>query len=505
MRETALIVGAGPAGLTAAHELLERSGIQPVILEAGDAIGGICRTVEYKGNCIDIGGHRFFTKSDRVMDWWLRLMPLERATESHASLAYQNQRQSFRLPQDGPDPAHEDRVMLLRKRKSRIYFARRFFDYPLRLNPVTLLRLGPWRACRIVASYLWSVLHRIKPETTLEQFLINRFGRELYLTFFKSYTEKVWGVPCSEISAEWGAQRIKGLSLKKTLLHLFRKSGETSLIEQFLYPKYGPGQLWEYAAESVRSLGGSILLGWSVDRMLVEGTRIVGVEAINKSGERKRFFADYVFSTMPVQQLMRALDCGVPEEILEISDALQYRDFMIVGLLLDREKLLCPLDDNWIYIQEPDVVAGRLQIFNNWSPWLVADNSKVWMGVEYFCSEGDRLWAKPDEEVASFAAAELERIRILSPGAVLDSTVIRVPKTYPAYFGSYHRFDELREYLDRFENLYLIGRNGMHKYNNQDHSMLTAMTAVDNILAGVADKSNIWAVNTEREYAEEKA
>ena len=249
MGETALIIGAGPAGLTAAHELLERSSIKPLILEAGDTVGGICRTVVYKGNRIDIGGHRFFTKSDRVMDWWLRLMPLEGATKGTESIAYQNQRREITRPENGPDPSKEDRVMLLRNRKSRIYFARQFFDYPLRLTPATLLRLGAWPAVRIVASYFWSALHRTKPETTLEQFLINRFGRELYLTFFKSYTEKVWGVPCSEISAEWGAQRIRGLSLWKTILHWFKKSDETSLIEKFLYPKYGPGQLWEYAAD----------------------------------------------------------------------------------------------------------------------------------------------------------------------------------------------------------------------------------------------------------------
>ncbi|HVT92527.1 MAG TPA: NAD(P)/FAD-dependent oxidoreductase [Bryobacteraceae bacterium] len=503
MSETALIIGAGPAGLTAAYEFLKRSSIQPILLESAASVGGICRTVEHHGNRIDIGGHRFFTKSDRVMDWWLKLMPPERGANGIESIAYRNRRREINLTGEGPDPNEDDRVMLLRRRKSRIYFARRFFDYPLRLNLSTLQRLGPRRTLRILLSYLRSALHRIEPETTLEEFFINRFGRELYITFFKSYTEKVWGAPCREISAEWGAQRIKGLSLRKTVRHLFHKTPETSLIEKFLYPKYGPGQLWEYVADEVRSSGGVILMGRTADRLLVDGNRILGVEALGPDGRREQFRADYMLSTMPVKHLMRALDCAVPAHLLEISDALQYRDFLIAGLLLDRKRLLCPLDDNWIYIQEPDVAAGRLQIFNNWSPWMVADRNTVWIGVEYFCSEGDGYWTMNDDHLARFSAGELERIGILGPGAILDSTIIRERKAYPAYFGAYSRFDELKEYLNRFANLYLVGRNGMHRYNNQDHSMLTAMTAVDNILAGKADKSNIWAVNTEMEYAEE--
>ncbi len=500
---TAIIIGAGPAGITAAYEFLERSHIVPLVLEASDAVGGICRTASHNGNRIDIGGHRFFSKSDRVIDWWLRILPLENSGKE-ASLRFQNRRKTIAPLSRRVDPTNEDRVMLIRNRKSRIYFNRGFFDYPLRINPSTLLHLGPVRGARILASYCWSALHRLKPETTLEQFLINRFGRELYLTFFKSYTEKVWGVPCSEISAEWGAQRIKGLSLTKTLTHLIRKSSETSLVERFLYPKYGPGQLWEYAAASVCARGGSILTGWTVDRILVDGNRVTGVEATHTTGAKRRFEGGHVISTMPVQHLVRALNVGVPEPIREIAEGLQYRDFIIAGLLLDRLRLPGHLEDNWIYLQEPDVLAGRMQIFNNWSPWMVADTSKVWIGVEYFCNENDALWKKTDAEMAAFAIGEMEHIGILSSGHVRDSTVLRMTKTYPAYFGTYHRFDELRSYLDGFENLWLVGRNGMHKYNNQDHSMLTAMTAVDNILAGLTGKSNIWSVNTEMEYGEER-
>lgn len=520
--KTALIIGAGPAGLTAAHELLERSGVVPIVLEKSEYMGGISRTVRYHGNRMDIGGHRFFSKSDRVMQWWMDVMPPERAGGGEESITYQNKTRAIATAADGPDPAQEDRVMLIRNRKSRIYFLRRFFDYPIKLTPDTLRKLGLWRMMKIGISYGAATLHQRRPERTLEDFLINRFGRELYLTFFKSYTEKVWGVPCNEISAEWGAQRIKGLSLTKTVLHFLKKlvprdSGigqketETSLIEKFLYPKFGPGQLWEYVAESVHAKGGTILTGWTVDRILVDTTGVRGVEAVHASGERRTIPADYVFSTMPVRDLFRAFDRPAPDSIRTISEGLIYRDFITVGLLLDRMRIEeqgaakgALLSDNWIYIQEPDVLVGRMQIFNNWSPYMVADPGKVWIGLEYFCYENDELWRKTDAEMIALATEEMVRIGIIEAASVRDATVIRVEKTYPAYFGAYDRFDELRAYLDRFENLFLIGRNGMHKYNNQDHSMLTAMTAVDNIVAGRIDKSNIWAVNTEMGYHEEK-
>jgi protoporphyrinogen oxidase len=518
-----VIIGAGPAGLTAAFELLKRSRIAPVVLEQSHAMGGISQTVNYKGNRMDIGGHRFFSKSDRVMNWWLEVMPLEASNGEGIRISYQNQHRPLAASAaDSPNPVRDDRVMLVRRRRSRIYFLRKFFDYPITLSVDTLRKLGALRSFKIAFSYARTLLWKIRPEQTLEQFLINRFGRELYLTFFKSYTEKVWGVPCGRISAEWGAQRIKGLSIAKALSHIvkkaFQRNGnlqqkqvETSLIERFLYPKFGPGQLWEYVAESVGKDGGCILTGYSVNRLFVTGNRITAVGATDASGNQQIFEADFVFSTMPIQELVRALQTAVPREVQEISEGLMYRDFITVGLLLDKLRIHADgaagsrlLQDNWIYIQEPEVLAGRMQIFNNWSPYMVADPGKIWIGLEYFCYETDALWKKSDAEMIALAGEEMERIGILSRRDILDATVIRMPKTYPAYFGSYDRFPQLREYLDQFENLFLVGRNGMHKYNNQDHSMLTAMTAVDNILAGRLDKSNIWSVNTEQEYHETK-
>jgi protoporphyrinogen oxidase len=525
----ALIIGAGPAGLTAAFELVKRTDIQPVVLEKSGDMGGISRTVRYKDNRIDIGGHRFFSKSDRVMNWWMEMMPVEGSRNGSGngthSISYQRQSREVSSNGSGPDARRDDRVMLIRNRKSRIYFLRQFFDYPIQLSADTLKRLGLMRTVRIGASYTKSMMNQQKPERTLEQFLINRFGRELYLTFFKSYTEKVWGVPCNQISAEWGAQRIKGVSIVSAIKHFFKsrsakkpagdiaqKGVETSLIEKFMYPKLGPGQLWEYVAEDVKSKGGIVKTGWNVDKLITDGFHVTAAETLNAgTGERETIQADYFFSTMPIKELMRCLDGPVPANVLEVSDNLIYRDFITVGILLKKLKIneQTPqgaklLSDNWIYIQEPDVLVGRMQIFNNWSPYLVANPDNVWIGLEYFCYETDALWKKPDAEMIEFAKDEIEKIGMINREDVLDACVIRVPKTYPAYFGAYERFDEVKNYICKFDNLFLVGRNGMHKYNNQDHSMLTAMTAVDNIIEGRVDKSNIWALNTEMEYHESK-
>ncbi|RXH58641.1 NAD(P)/FAD-dependent oxidoreductase [Granulicella sibirica] len=551
MNRKAIIIGAGPAGLTAGLELLRRSDIEPILFEASNEIGGISRTIRYKGNRMDIGGHRFFSKSDRVMQWWIDLMPPEVAP-GETEIAYQGKTRKVTVPAvleeepvlrgvgplhhavdaeepvphaetvDAPVPADPDLVMLIRPRKSRIYYLRKFFDYPIKLTGNTLRNLGITRTARVGMSYFTSRLHQIEPEKSLEDFLINRFGRELYLTFFKSYTEKVWGTPCDQISAEWGAQRIKGLSLTTAVKHflakafsrekptkdLAQKGTDTSLIERFMYPKFGPGQLWEHVADTIINTGGSIHMQRRVDRIHVEGKRITAVDVVAPDGTRETCTGDSFFSTMPMKELVRALDCPVPNEVREIAEGLQYRDFITVGILAERLAVTEPagglLKDTWIYIQEPDVLLGRLQIFNNWSPHMIADPSKVWLGLEYFCYDTDPLWAMPDEELKRFAAAELEKIGILKTRDVLDGHVVRVPKTYPAYFGSYDRFDELRTFTDSFENLYLIGRNGMHKYNNQDHSMLTAMTAVDGLIAGHVDKTALWGINTEQEYHEEK-
>jgi protoporphyrinogen oxidase len=518
-RKKAIIIGAGPAGLTAAYELLTRSDIVPVVLEKTSYMGGISRTVEYKGNRMDIGGHRFFSKSDRVMDWWLSHMPVEDREAAGKLITYQ--RQSRQLPMHAP-AGNGEAVMLVRERRSRIYFLRKFFAYPIQLTVETLRNLGVIRVLKIGFSYMFSLAFPPRRIENLEEFFISRFGGELYRTFIKSYTEKVWGVPCHEISAEWGAQRIKGLSITKTIQHILKKafqkssdvrqkSTETSLIEQFLYPKLGPGQLWETVAEKVKAMGGVIVPGLSAQKLHVEGGQISAVTATDNAGKEHVFSGDYFFSTMPVKELVSGLGTDVPDSVREVAENLQYRDFITVGLLVrrltvkDKEAPRHLLKDNWIYIQEPEVKAGRLQIFNNWSPFLVRDPDTVWIGVEYFCYDTDPMWKLPDDKMAKLAANELEQIGIISTADVLDSTVVHMPKTYPAYFGAYERFDEVRAYLDSLPNLFLVGRNGMHKYNNQDHSMLTAMTAVDNILAGRLDKSNIWAVNTEMEYHEEKS
>lgn len=535
-KKTALIVGAGPAGLTAALELCRRSSIRPIVFEASDRIGGISCTIRYKGNRIDIGGHRFFSKSDRVMDWWTTILPVEHEQGASAvSIEYHQQKRNLRTvgqvvpASSAGSNSDPDAVMLIRPRKSRIYFLRSFFDYPLSLSMETLRQLGFARTLSIGLSYLRVKLFPRKPEKTLEDFLINRFGRTLYLTFFKSYTEKVWGVPCDQISAAWGAQRIKGLSLRKAVAHFIgkllrgarphsgdirQKNSETSLIEKFMYPKLGPGQLWERVADMVSEQGGELRMGWRIVGFNVETgsdavDRVTSLEARSPEGAVMTIPGDYFFSTMPVRELLRSIHTPVPPDIAAIAAGLVYRDFITVGILVDRLLLTeadgSLLKDTWIYIQEPDVLVGRLQIFNNWSPHLVADPSKVWIGLEYFCYDTDPLWQKPDDEVAKFAIGEVERIGILRSEDVRDFCVFRVPKTYPAYFGTYERFGEIVRYVDRFENLFLLGRNGMHKYNNQDHSMLTAMTAVDNIIAGKTSKDNLWDINTEEDYHEAKS
>jgi protoporphyrinogen oxidase len=521
-RQRAVIVGAGPAGLTAAYELLTRTRIQPIVLEKSEYMGGISRTVNYKGNRIDIGGHRFFSKSDRVMQWWLNILPMQETDAPDTRITYQRQTTTLPVPARTADPHRDDRVMLVRSRKSRIYFMRQFFSYPITLSGDTIRRLGILKTFRIGLSYLRSVIFPIRNEQNLEQFFINRFGRELYLTFFKSYTEKVWGIECKEISAEWGAQRIKGLSIYKSVVHILKKvighrkrdiaqkDLETSLIEQFLYPKFGPGQMWEEVAREVQNLGGEILTGWSAEGIEHTGNgRITAVLARNlETGERRPFEGEYFFSTMPVKELVAAMNPPAPKNVRDVSEGLVYRDFITVGVLCSRIKLRDPsgelVQDNWIYIQEPDVLVGRLQIFNNWSPSMVADPEKVWVGLEYFCNETDALWNKTDVEMISLAKKELSEMNILDPEDVADATVIRMPKTYPAYFGSYKRFPEIISWVDKFDNLFLVGRNGMHKYNNQDHSMLTAMTAVDNIIDNVRSRDNLWALNTEQEYHEER-
>jgi len=527
IQKIAVIIGAGPAGLTAAYELQQRTDVRPLVFEMSSEIGGISKTVNYKGNRIDIGGHRFFSKSDRVMQWWTDVMPVE-AHDRHdgdVQIHYQGKERRVQLGELSRDSAEADLIFLVRDRLSRIFYLRHFFDYPLSLGLSTVKNLGLMRMVRIGLSYLRSLVFPVKNERTLEDFFINRFGRELYLTFFKDYTEKVWGVACTEIGADWGAQRIKGLSITSAIWHALKniagtsgdvsqKSTETSLIERFLYPKFGPGQIWEAVADRVVSAGGEVNLGWEATGIEVDRGCVKAVVFTRMgSKEERRVEADHVFSTMPVRELVASMGESVPESVREIACGLQYRDFITVGMLLrklrvadqDSSNKTGLLPDNWIYIQERDVRVGRVQIFNNWSPFMVKDPDTAWIGLEYFCNEGDDLWSMRDEDLVSFATEEMERIGFISADDLLDSTVIRMPKAYPGYFGkSYSMFERIRDYTDAIENLYLIGRNGMHRYNNQDHSMLTAMAAVDNIVKGIKSKENIWQVNTEGEYHESK-
>ncbi len=521
-KKRVIIVGAGPAGLTAALELLRSGQAIPVVLEASDEIGGISRTVNYKGYRIDIGGHRFFSKSDWVMEWWRSILPIhaDDGAVGLVPISYQNKQRTVEVERG---VGKDDKVLLVRARLSRIYFLRKYFDYPIKLNGNTLANLGPVRLFRIAVSYVLAMLFPRRNEKSLEDFLINRFGMELYRTFFKDYTEKVWGVECSRISAEWGAQRIKGLSVLSALRHaIFRpfktdpvdgqKSTHTSLIEKFLYPKFGPGQLWEEVARQVVAGGGEIHRNHTVRRLERENGKIVSVLSIDASGHENRVCGDFFISTMPIKELINGMVPPAPDAVKRVAEELPYRDFITVGLLLTKMKPNVQSQsveqsnippDNWIYIQERDVRIGRLQIFNNWSPHLVVDSSKVWLGLEYFCQEGDDLWTKPDSEMIRFAAGELVEIGMIDEADVLDGTVIRVPKTYPAYFGAYEEFGTVREFVDDIDNLFLVGRNGMHRYNNQDHSMLTAKLAADAILTGCTDKAAIWAVNVDDDYHEE--
>lgn len=525
MDKNAIIIGAGPAGLTAAYELITKTDIKPIILEKSGDIGGISKTVNYKGNRIDIGGHRFFSKSDVVMNWWRNIMPIQSAPSKddvEISQKYPNYDNHKQMDANGVDPQTTNDVMLYRNRLSRIFFLRKFFDYPVSLSGKTISNLGFVKIIKIGISYLWIRLFPVKNEKSLEDFFINRFGKELYSIFFKDYTEKVWGASCSKISSEWGAQRIKGLSITKTIIHaiksLFKKENsieqkeiDTSLIGQFLYPKLGPGSMWESVAQTIKEKGGKILMNSEVLKLEQNNSQIQKI-VFKQNGELKELSADYYFSTMPVKDLIAGMN-NVPDDIKKIATGLQYRDFITVGLLLKKLKIKnntkIPtlnkiIPDNWIYIQERDVKVGRIQIFNNWSPYMVKDEDNVWIGLEYFCNEGDELWSMKDDEFIQFAINEVCKIDIIEKEDVIDSTLIRMEKTYPAYFGSYAEFDKIKDFVNGLDNLYLIGRNGMHKYNNADHSMLTAIVAVENIIHGKKSKENIWNINTEEDYHEEK-
>jgi protoporphyrinogen oxidase len=512
-----IIIGAGPAGLTAAYELLKnKNEFKVTILEESDTdVGGISRTVNHKGNRMDIGGHRFFSKDRRVTEFWNTFLP----TQGQAPYDYRKLKRAVRVVPDGPDPETEDKVMLLRNRVSRIYYQKKFFDYPISMKWQTFANMGLPTTIVAGFSYLRAAMVKHK-ETSLETFYINRFGKKLYSMFFEGYTEKLWGRHPRDISPDWGAQRVKGLSVIAVVKDMFsklfgkkQKQVETSLIEEFSYPKFGPGQLWEAVAKEVRRLGGEILMGHTAVSIGQTENSISFVRCDTANGP-VTLICDELISSMPIRDLCLGLE-SFPSALLPIAKDLPYRDFVTVGILSKRIHLknktkiptLADLPpDNWIYVQDVNVKLGRIQIFNNWSPYMVKNpDTEVWIGLEYFCQEGDSFWNMEEKDCVQFAVKELIEMGILnSEDAVLDSHRERVKKAYPAYFDSYKDIDQLIDYLNTIPNLYCVGRNGQHRYNNMDHSMATAMEAVTLLRSGSADKSPIWDVNTENTYHEEK-
>lgn len=509
MSKKAIIIGAGPAGLTAAYQLLKETDIKPIILEESNVVGGISQTVDYKGNKMDLGGHRFFTKNEEVNKIWQEIMIPQSAKSKDDILL--NKNRDFKGDSPNGDPETNNNVFLLRNRVSRIFYKRKFFDYPISMKPQTFLNMGFIDTMKAGFGYLGSMIHK-KEEDSLENFYINRFGKPLYSMFFENYTEKLWGVHPSQLSADWGSQRVKGISISKVLKEAITKpfkkeTNETSLIEEFEYPKYGPGQLYQLMAEKIIEMSGEIIYNTKVESIEFDINN--NIKSINN-----KYSGDYYFSSMPIKDLFNSFKRSVPKEIFDAATNLPYRDFITVGLLLSQIKLenktkietvnnIVP--DCWIYMQERDLKIGRLQIFNNWSPYLVNDfENTIWMGLEYFCNEGDRYWNMSDEEFINLAIQELTKINIISEKDVLDATRIKVKKAYPAYFGSYDKINEIQDYLNKIDNLYCIGRNGQHRYNNMDHSMLTSIEAVNLIKNNNNDKSILWKVNTEKEYHESK-
>ena len=516
--KSVIIIGAGPAGLTSAYELSKNKEYKIVVLEESNDIGGISKTIKYNNNRMDIGGHRFFSKNEKVMNFWKEIMPLQ----GEISLDDKKLNREASLEKGGPDPEKDDNVMLIRKRISRIYYSKKFFDYPVSLKMETLKNLGMKNTILAIGSYLKSCIIK-KKENSLEDFYINRFGKKLYQMFFEKYTEKVWGRHPSEISADWGKQRVKGLSISKILKDIVLKSlnlknsknAETSLIEQFWYPKYGPGQLWEELARKAENNGVIIRNNTKVQKIIKENNIITKIQCIS-NGREEMIEGDLFISSMPLKDLINDIEGEkVPDNIVQIATNLPYRDFITVGLLVDKLKIINNtkiktlgniIPDCWIYVQEPDVKIGRIQVFNNWSPYLVENpENNVWLGLEYFCNENDYLWNMSDEDFKNMALDELMKIGIIDKHSkVKDSHIERVKKAYPAYFDSYSRINEVIKYLNSIDNLYCIGRNGQHRYNNMDHAMLTALEAVKDIEENIKNKSNIWNVNVEKEYLEEK-
>lgn len=456
-----LVAGAGPAGLTAAYELL-RLGRPAIVFERDTVVGGHARTSVYKGYRFDMGGHRFFTKIPRVQEIWDELM--------------------------GDDMLHVPRM-------SRIYYNQYFFQYPLQISNV-LIGLGLWNSFRMGLSYLHALVFPCPTEDNFEQWVVNRFGRRLFETFFKSYTEKVWGIPCDEIGADWAAQRIKGLSMREAVLHALvgdRSAKSKTLINEFLYPRLGPGMLWERMTASIDQSGGEVRLGTPVSKILREGNRVTGFLV----GEDEVMTASHYIGSMPLSVAIAMMDPPPPPEVIAAARGLKHRDFLTVCLIVDHPDLF---PDNWIYIHEPDARMGRLQNFRNWSAEMIPDPNHTSLGAEFFCSRGDDLWEMSDEDLIALTVRELVQLRLVSEEQVLDGVVYRRPNAYPVYTGNYKQhLATLETFFKGFSNLQMVGRSGLHKYNNQDHSMLTAILAAENIDGA---ENDIWAVNTDDDYHE---
>ena len=515
MKYDVVIIGAGPAGLTAAYELLKQSDEYEVtVFEESFHMGGISKTVNYKGNRMDMGGHRFFSKIPEVNAWWDHMLPMQ----GHPTYDDIILHRPMPVTKGGPDPEKEDRVMLTRHRVSRILFDTKFYDYPISLKPETFRNFGLLTTLKVGFSYLGSMFHKL-PETNLENFYINRFGRKLYSMFFEYYTENLWGRHPSEIDASWGAQRVKGLSivaiLKDVFGKIFKKKNrkvETSLIEEFKYPKLGPGQLWDVTAAEVEKLGGTIIKNAKVTRVHKNANNVLTSLTYEKDGQELTMEGDYFISSMPVRDLVGGMN-DVPADAARIAAGLPYRDYMTLGVLVPKINLVNKTNirtvnnivpDCWVYVQDRNVKLGRFQIYNNWSPYMIKDlEHTVWIGLEYFVNEGDEYWNMTEEEFAKIGVSEMIKLGLIdSPDVVLDVHMEKVKKAYPAYFDTYDEMDKLVDYLSSIENLYCVGRNGQHRYNNIDHSMVTSFETVKNILTGSRDKKNIWSVNTEQEYHE---
>lgn len=470
--EQVVIIGAGPAGLTAAYELVKH-GYRPVIVEKDPfSVGGLARTVEYKGFRFDIGGHRFFSKSDEIEHLWEEIC--------------------------GED-------FIRRARRSRILYRGRLFHYPLRAGNV-FLGLGPRESALCIMSYLKHLLAPVRPEVSFEDWVVNRFGRRLFEIFFRAYTEKVWGIPCGEISADWASQRIKGLSLKEAIVNAFLPkrhlgAGRTvkTLIDSFRYPRLGPGMMWERARDRITAAGGTVSMGRCVTRICHDGQYATGIEVQREDGRTEVISGAHFISSMPLRDLVQRWHPAPPGEVLHAAGALKYRDFIVVALIVRRPDVF---PDNWIYVHDPSVRVGRIQNFRAWSPDMVPRPDLSGLGLEYFCSEHDTLWSTPDAALVSLAADELEQIGLVRRSEVEDGCVVRMRQTYPVYDATYEEHVRtIRGYLERFSNIQVVGRNGMHKYNNQDHSMMTALLAARNVMGGDFD---LWKVNTDAEYLEEE-